>query len=455
MKQVAIAAGLLASSFVWAAPTATTFSPSKARSLVKRDDPSPYPGGDTTEYTNEPLYLNFDTSNSDSLSRVQAIHYSFGNEFNNLVVEGSSAVTADDQTIFNRFFTDAPDGTSDVEEIFDVLWDFTTYTATPLVATFIFDDNDFLGLCDETIGGNPCTNCDANSVGGYTGVDTEGDDREKTHFCATAFTWEQLHSITCDSLDTYPSIQMENLGRIMLHEFTHYSTVGPDTDIEALIVDALNKDNITAYYPSRAHGLDDPAQDNQPALAEVNADNYAWMATVSQMLSLNQVYSTDSYRRTISSEIPAFLKVRRRQTMATSTIHPTTFQVSLVTLATTAMVTTRAIRVAETAPIRTVPSRDSYSLNACACFPRVGCFTDVSETKGCRSVEMEQLEVMANGVFGTRINDAREDSLTRHGLTIASKITLFMFGEHSQVILPVLLPVSEVRSWAHGSGARS
>ena len=51
--------------------------------------------------------------------------------------------------------------------------------------------------------------------------------------------------------------------------------------VDDQIIDAKNKDRIWAYEASRSHGLIDPNQDDQPAIAMINADNYAWISTVS------------------------------------------------------------------------------------------------------------------------------------------------------------------------------
>lgn len=71
---------------------------------------------------------------------------------------------------------------------------------------------------------------------------------------------------------------MDTFSRVVLHETLHYSTVGPPSLLNANIVDAMNEDGEKAYGPERAHALNDPNQDDQAGLAEVNADNYAYMA---------------------------------------------------------------------------------------------------------------------------------------------------------------------------------
>lgn len=59
---------------------------------------------------------------------------------------------------------------------------------------------------------------------------------------------------------------------------THYSSVGPPSALGQQIIDVTNADGYGAYDPDRCHGLIDPAQDDNPAVTEINADSYAWMA---------------------------------------------------------------------------------------------------------------------------------------------------------------------------------
>lgn len=84
--------------------------------------------------------------------------------------------------------------------------------------------------------------------------------------------------IYCSGLDWHPSWKMDTFSRVVLHETLHYSTVGPASSLGSLIVDQFNDDGEPAYGPDRAHGLQDPDQDDQPGKAEINADNFAWMA---------------------------------------------------------------------------------------------------------------------------------------------------------------------------------
>lgn len=247
----------------------------KTLPLVKRADPSPYPGSDSNEFVNEPLYLNFNIDDEADLGRVEDIHYGFGNEVSALIRAGRSAVNDGDRTIFARFFEDDDPETRTVTQVFDSLLDEDGQPSS-LVKTFFFDNTDFLALCVESNDPFTCINCD--TVFGYTAVDSNGDGLEKTHFCNTAFAFPDLERINCDSLDQYPSAAMDNLGRVMLNLFVRYSSVGPQTDVNQVISDANNSDGFTAYYPSRSHGL--LVQDNKGSASDVNADSYAWLGLV-------------------------------------------------------------------------------------------------------------------------------------------------------------------------------
>lgn len=73
---------------------------------------------------------------------------------------------------------------------------------------------------------------------------------------------------------------MDTFSRIALHEMTHYSFVGPPNVNGEMIQDLQMSDGETAYGTVNAHALVDEGQDDffNPAVAETNADNYAWMA---------------------------------------------------------------------------------------------------------------------------------------------------------------------------------
>lgn len=204
-----------------------------ASTIAKRGTPEPshYPGGDTDECANEPLYLNFDITKSEDLKRVRKLHKAFCDEFDVLIIAGSTATNDGDRTIYERFFPesdDEDDNQAQVNDIWNKLFDFEAETASALVASFIIDNNDWKKLCGETQGADLSPDSEALAQAAYTDIDG-ADGREKTHFCVTALEYIDLADITCNTLDTYPSAQMDSTGRFMLHEFTHYTTVGPDS----------------------------------------------------------------------------------------------------------------------------------------------------------------------------------------------------------------------------------
>lgn len=86
-----------------------------------------------------------------------------------------------------------------------------------------------------------------------------------------------MGDVDCGALDAYPSEKIDSFQRVVLHEMTHHSLVGPETSA-GQIVDAQNNDGKGAYGPERTHGLVDADQDDQPGKAESNADSYAWTA---------------------------------------------------------------------------------------------------------------------------------------------------------------------------------
>ncbi len=217
--------------FALAQATPTRKGPSPITKRVDSPQPSDYPGGDSAKCTNEPQYLNFDISKSRDLKRVQKLHQVFCNEFNVFAIAGSTATNDADRTIYQRFFPESDkedDYKGRVNDIWNKLFDFNAQTPSALVASFIIDNDDWRKLCGETPGADLSSDSEALSEGAYTGIDPV-DELEKTHFCVTVLEYPDLATITCNSLDTYPSGQMDSTGRLMVHEFTHYSTVGPDS----------------------------------------------------------------------------------------------------------------------------------------------------------------------------------------------------------------------------------
>ena len=122
--------------------------------------------------------------------------------------------------------------------------------------------------------GNTCEN---EEVLAYTAVDTL-DDREKIHFCPLAYDRGTAADVSCSNLDKYPSTKMDTFSRIALHEMLHYKTMGMDSGVHSHIGDVMNADKVAAYDPERCFGLVDEDQDDNPGLAVVNADSYAWMS---------------------------------------------------------------------------------------------------------------------------------------------------------------------------------
>lgn len=120
--------------------------------------------------------------------------------------------------------------------------------------------------------------CEEAGTLAYTLVDELVDQREKIHFCDISWEdrLESIADIDCDALDAYPSVKMDSFSRIILHEMTHYSTVGPETSLQEKIKDGVNADDQVAYDPDRTHGL--IHQDEDPVGAVMNADSYAWMS---------------------------------------------------------------------------------------------------------------------------------------------------------------------------------
>lgn len=110
-------------------------------------------------------------------------------------------------------------------------------------------------------------------------MDEAGDQLEKIHFCDTGYDRPtSALDLDCSTLDSYPSDKMDTFARLALHETLHYKTIGEDSQLGAQIIDQKNEDGEYTYGVIRAHGLNDPDQDDQPAKAELNADNYAYMS---------------------------------------------------------------------------------------------------------------------------------------------------------------------------------
>ncbi|KAK4981773.1 hypothetical protein LTR50_007884 [Elasticomyces elasticus] len=235
---------------------------------VRRDPPAPsaYPIG--TACPNEWQYLNFNPDDPTDQAHLQQLHEVVcGYDIVPLIISGIDA-GSHVNGVYLRYFpnSDAEDDyVANVLSVYRKLYPQDSGTNLgPLAATFVIDNKDFDDNC-------------ADSNLAYTNTDSI-DDREKIHFCDLAYTRPDIYHMQCSSFDPYPSTKLDSLSRIALHEMCHYSSVGPESSVASQIVDSQNDDGNGAYNPERCHGLVDPAQDDQPAKTEINADSYAWMA---------------------------------------------------------------------------------------------------------------------------------------------------------------------------------
>jgi len=85
----------------------------------------------------------------------------------------------------------------------------------------------------------------------------------------------------------------------------HYSSVGPASSLGLEIVDVFNADGEPAYEPSRAHGLIDENQDNQPGFPEINADSYAWMS-IDAFMSQNCIEDINNWPAFFTENPPPY-----------------------------------------------------------------------------------------------------------------------------------------------------
>jgi hypothetical protein len=292
-----------------------------ANRLVARAEPSAFPG-DGAACTNEPKYINFDVSKPADKAKVNKLHEAFCNGIGPMFERAAHFVEAANRVIYERWFVEDdkadPPEDEQVLSVYERLWDRENHHAQPLVANFIFDNMDFLGQCGV----------DGKDVAGYTGLDENGDDLEKTHFCPVAFEFPtHPDGNACNELSPYPDVNMESLSRIMVHELTHYKTVGEESEVGFGIIDAKSNDGLAAYYPSRCHAL----KTEKPDLVNINADNYAWLAAVSLPLSSMADYMTDdrdfrtlsmpsSARRLLTTHRSMLKVIRVTLTLATASV---------------------------------------------------------------------------------------------------------------------------------------
>ncbi|KAI0141740.1 hypothetical protein GGR57DRAFT_509002 [Xylariaceae sp. FL1272] len=210
---------------------------------------------------NEFGYVNFDYSTPFHQMQIDALHEAFCKGLGPLVGYGNEAIENTDRTIFSRYFTDDASDRSDVSETFKLMIDVNHGNGpNDILWKMIVDKNDYMRKCQ-------------NRIAGYHDVDPV-DKYEKMHFCDVTFAQPVLPSdIECEDLNDKPDVEMDNLARIMLHEMLHNSQVG-EFGPARQITDCKNNDNQLAYYPQRTHAL---VREN-PGLAVINADNYAWLA---------------------------------------------------------------------------------------------------------------------------------------------------------------------------------
>ncbi|KAM5354927.1 hypothetical protein ACJ41O_001573 [Fusarium nematophilum] len=259
-----------------AAASAKPLSPSKVvRQAAGPVEPSSFPLGD--ECGNEWKYMNFDPENDADKAHLQKLHDVICTGELRAISAWGAQAAEDSKTsinvVYDVFFDTKDDTNSKVE---DVLKKISGQSSSEgmigeIVKTMVVDNADF--------GESSGNSCDEEGTLAYTATDEDFDQREKIHFCDIAYDRPASGpAIDCGSLDSYPSTKMDTFSRVVLHETLHYSSVGPDSKLGEQIVDQQNDDGIVAYDPERAHGLNDPDQDNQPGKAESNADNYAWMS---------------------------------------------------------------------------------------------------------------------------------------------------------------------------------
>jgi hypothetical protein len=272
----------------FAAAHAKPLTPSK---ISRRQDPSPssYPLDDACG--NEWKYLNFDPNDDGHRARLELLHDVIcSGELRGISAWGAFAASGrqtSDNVVYDVFFDTEEDTPEKVHDVLITIAGTETAGSMvgPKVGDMIIDNADF--------GGSTGNNCDNEGTLAYTVVDEDGDGKEKIHFCDIAYD-KTVHAadIDCGSLDNYPSTKMDTFSRVALHETLHYSTIGPESALSEQIVDQLNDDGEPAYDPERAHGLNDPEQDDQPGKSEVNADNYAWMS-LDAFISSRCIETTD------------------------------------------------------------------------------------------------------------------------------------------------------------------
>ncbi|KAI1317619.1 hypothetical protein F5Y16DRAFT_406595 [Xylariaceae sp. FL0255] len=232
---------------------------------------------------NEWQYLNFDTNNDTDVEHLYTLHDIIcSEEVRALASYGSLAATAGN-AVYKRYFTLSNDIDGDTQgDVASVLNLIAGTSDTDgligdVAGTFVVDNLNFTPTGSDSPDFTPA--CAKSETLAFTDTD-KLDDREKIHFCDIA--WGLPSGTTrvgqCANFDPYPSLKIDTFSRLALHEMMHYSSVGPASTMGLQITDTNNDDGHLAYGPLRNHGLVDPNQDNNPGLADVNADNYAWLS---------------------------------------------------------------------------------------------------------------------------------------------------------------------------------
>ncbi|KAK7062283.1 hypothetical protein R3P38DRAFT_2834433 [Favolaschia claudopus] len=242
--------------------------------VARRSPPAPSAYPLDTPCGHEWQYLNFNPDDDTDKGHLEALHGVIcSGEMRALSSNGQVSAKAGD-AVYQRYFPLSEDDEDTQDKVSSVFALIAGTSSTDgmigaVVAGMVVDNLDF----SED---NGCDTPESDTLG-YTDTDTRVDNREKIHFCEAAYALPSTANLDCSTLDPFPSEKMDSFSRVVLHEMTHYSTVGPASELEAQIVDVKNSDGEFAYGEPRVHGLIDPAQDDQPGLPEINADSYAWL----------------------------------------------------------------------------------------------------------------------------------------------------------------------------------
>lgn len=152
-----------------------------------------------------------------------------------LVLAGLSSVIGNDVP-FARFFDNGADDPDDsdaepVTDVYDQIVDRSNEgKAKTLIASAVFNNVDWKSQCPETTGGiqkQKRAEGDEDEDEIDLGYSDNIDGVFNIHFCNQAYEYKAIEDIDYSTLDGYPSLKMESLARIMLHEFTHWDQIGP------------------------------------------------------------------------------------------------------------------------------------------------------------------------------------------------------------------------------------